>query len=124
MKTSFRPSRRAAGALLVLGIALSGCAELITSPSPAIQQQIEAARTPVDHEALATYYRKEATAARNKAEEHRKMGKGYAAWPGGGRGGGSWSAHCNAIAASYDEIASKYEAMAADHRQMATLAKP
>ena len=53
MKASFSPSLRAAGALLVLGIALSGCAELITSPSPAMQQQIEAARTPADHEALA-----------------------------------------------------------------------
>ena len=76
MKASFSPSLRAAGALLVLGIALSGCAELITSPSPAMQQQIEAARTPADHEALAAYYVKEATAARNKAEDHRKMGKG------------------------------------------------
>ncbi len=42
----------------------------------------------------------------------------------GGRGGGSWSAHCNPIAASYDQIALKYEAMAADHRQLAAQAKP
>lgn len=120
MKTSFSPSRCAAGAWLVLGIALSGCAELITSPSPAIQQQIEAARTPADHEALAAYYVKKAAAARGKAEDHRKMGKGYASWPAGGRGsGGSWAAHCNATAASYEDIARRYDAMAAEHRQMA-----
>lgn len=119
MKTSFKPSRRAAGALLVLGIALSGCAELITRPSPAMQQQIEAARTPADHEALAAYYVKEAAAARGKAEDHHKMGKGYASWPAGGRGGGSWTAHCNALAASYEDIAKRYDAMAAEHRQMA-----
>ena len=53
---SFKPSRRTAGLLLVVGIALSGCAEMITSPSQTMQQQIEAARTPADHEALAAYY--------------------------------------------------------------------
>jgi hypothetical protein len=104
--------------MLVAGIALAGCAEMITSPSPAIQQQIEAARTPADHEALATYYVKEAAAARRQAEDHRKMGKAYTSFP-GGRGGGSWSAHCNAQAASYEDIAKRYDAMAAEHRQMA-----
>ena len=124
MKTNLKSSRRLAAVLLVAGVALAGCADLVTSPTAPIQRQIEAARTPADHEALVTYYGKEAAAARAKAEEHRQMGKGYAAWPGGGRGGGSWSAHCNSIAASYDAIASKYDAMAADHRQMATQAKP
>lgn len=116
---SFRPSRRTAGVLLAVGIALSGCADLITSPSRTMQQQIEAARTPADHEALAAYYVKEAADARGKAEDHRKMGKSYASWPAGGRGGGSWSAHCNASAASYEDIAKRYDAMAAEHRQMA-----
>lgn len=124
MKTSPEPSRRLAAALLLAGVALAGCAGLVTSPSATIQRQIEAARTPADHETLAAYYGKEVAAARAKAEEHRRMGKGYSAWPGGGRGGGSWSAHCNAIASSYDEIASKFDAMAADHRQMAAQAKP
>lgn len=115
---SFKPSRRTAGLLLVVGITLSGCAEMITSPSQTMQQQIEAARTPADHEALAAYYVKEAAAARVKAEDHRKMGKAYTSFP-GGRGGGSWSAHCNASAASYEDIAKRYDAMAAEHRQMA-----
>lgn len=119
MKTSSRTSRRLAGALLVFGFALVGCAEMVTAPGPAMQRQIEAARTTADHEALATYYVKEAAAARNKAEDHRKMGTGYASWPAGGRGGGSWAAHCNAAAAGYEDIARRYDAMSAEHRQMA-----
>ena len=115
---AFGQSRRTAGVLLAVGIALSGCAELMTSPSPAMQQKIEAARTPADHEALAAHYVKEAADARAKAEEHRQMGKSYSKWPAGGRGGGNWSAHCNATAASYEDIAKRFDAMATEHRQM------
>ena len=124
MKTSLKSSRRLAAALLFAGVALAGCAGLSTSPPPAIQQQIEAARTPADHQALAEYYTKESVAARARAADHRKMGKAYQVAPPGSRGGGSMPAHCNATAASYEQIASTYEAMAAEHRQMAAQAKP
>ncbi len=123
MNTTFTSSRRLAALLLVIGIGLAGCAGVSTTPPPAIQQQIEAARTPADHEALAAYYVKEAGSARAKVAEHRAMGKAYTASPPGGRGG-SWAAHCNATVASYEEIASRYDAMAAEHRQMAGQAKP
>ena len=33
-------------------------------------------------------------------------------------------AHCNATAVSYEEIASRFDAMAAEHKQMAGQAKP
>lgn len=122
MSTNYASSRRLAALMLVMGIGLAGCAGVATAPPPAIQQQIEAARTPADHEALAAYYVKEAGAARAKAVDHRAMGKAYTAAPPGGRGG-SWAAHCNATAASYEEIASRYDAMAAEHRQMAGQAK-
>lgn len=124
MNTNLKPSRRLAVALLLAGVALAGCAGLATSPSSAIQQQIESARTPADHQALAEYYAKEAAAARARAADHRKMGKAYQAAPMGSRGGGSMPAHCNAAAASYEDVASKLEAMAAEHRQMAAQAKP
>ena len=124
MNTNLKPSRRLAAALLLAGVALAGCADLATSPSAAIQQQIESARTPADHQALAEYYVKEAATAWARAADHRKMGKAYQAAPMGGRGGGSMPAHCNAAAASYEDLASKFEAMAAEHRQMAAQAKP
>lgn len=119
MNMNLRSTRRVTALMLLFGAALAGCAELGTSTSPALQQQIEAARTPADHEALAAYYVNEAAAARTKATEHRKMGKSYS-----GRGGGSMQGHCNAAAASYEDIAVRYDAMAAEHRQMGAQAKP
>lgn len=123
MSDAFTSTRRLA-ALLLAGAGLAGCAGIATFPPPAVQRQIEAARTPADHEALAAYYVKEAGTARARADEHRAMGNAYAISPPGGRGGGSWTAHCNATAASYEDIASRHEAMAALHRQLASQAKP
>lgn len=120
MNVNFKSSRGLAAALLVVGIALSGCAGVATAPSPALLQQIESATTPADHEALAAYYTQEAAKARANAAEHRKMAKSY----GGPRGAASMQAHCNAIVNSFDNIATEYDLMVASHRQMAKQAKP
>ena len=129
MSTNLKPSRRIATLLLVSGIALggialSGCAGVATAPSPALQQQIEAARTRADHEALVAYYDRQAAAARANGAEHRKMAKSYQGRFASGRGGASMPAHCNAIVSSYESIAAEYDGMAAAHRQMAEQAKP
>lgn len=124
MKTNLKSSRRMAAVLLLVGAALSGCAGLSTAPSAALQQQIETARTRADHEALVKHYSGEATTARAKAAEHRKMATSYQGMIGGGRGGGSMPAHCNAIASSFEGIAAQFEGMAAGHKQMAEQAKP
>ena len=124
MKTNFQSHRRLASVLLLVGIALSGCAGLATAPSPALQQQIEAARTRADHEALVKFYNGEAATARAKAAEHRKMATSYQGMIAGGRGSGNMPAHCNAIASSFESIATQFDGMAADHRQMADQAKP
>jgi hypothetical protein len=124
MKTNFGSRRRIAAALVLATGALAGCAGFATAPSPALRQQIEAARTPADHQALAKHYVAEADAARAKAAEHRRMSTSYQGMIGGGRGGGSMAAHCNALASSFDGIAAQFDAMAASHRQMAEQAKP
>ncbi len=124
MSTHLNSSRRLAAALLFAGVALAGCADLGTSTPRAIEQQVESARTPADHQALAAYYTKESVAARAQANEHLKLGKTYKTATLGGRGAGSLPAHCNAIAADFDGIATRFEAMAAEHRQMAAQAKP
>lgn len=126
MSTRLTSTRRLAALLLVTtaGIGLAGCAGIATSPSAALQQQIEAARTPADHEALAAYYVDKALSARASAEEHRRMEKTYQGSPPGGRGGGSIAAHCNAIAGGYQDIATRFDAMAAEHRLLAGQAKP
>ncbi len=124
MKTNSQSHRRIASVLLLFGIALSGCAGLATAPSPAVQQQIEAARTRADHEALVKHYTVEAATARAKAAEHRKMATSYQGMISGGRGSGNMPAHCNAIATSFEGIATQFDGMAAGHRQMAEQAKP
>ena len=124
MTTHFQSHRRSAAVLLLAGIALSGCAAIATAPSPALQQRIETARTRADHEALAKYYADQAAAARGKVAEHRQMATGYQGMVGGGRGGGSMPAHCNAIASSFEGIAAQFDGMAAGHRQMAEQARP
>jgi hypothetical protein len=124
MTTNFQSHRRIAAVLLLAGIAMSGCAGLATAPSPALQQQIEAARTRADHEALVKYYNGAAATARANAAEHRKMATSYQGMISGGRGAGNMPAHCNAIASSYEGIATQFDGMAAGHRQMAEQAKP
>ena len=125
MNTNLKPMRQVAAMLLLAIAALAGCAELIMSTSPpALQQRIEAARTSADHDALASYYIKEAATARVRAEDHRRMGRAYRVSPRDPREGGNMPAHCNAAAASSEEIASRFDAMAAEHGKMAAQSKP
>lgn len=123
MNSKFTSSRRIVS-LLLLSAVLAGCASAPGGPSPDLLQKIESARTRGDHEALATYYAKQAAAARALAAEHRKMAQSYQGMFAGGRGGASMPAHCNAIVRSQEGIATEYEGMAAAHRQMAEQAKP
>lgn len=123
MNVNFGSFRRTAS-LLLLSAVLAGCASAPNGPSPDLLQKIESARTRSDHEALATYYTKQAAAARALAAEHRKMAQSYQGMFAGGRGGASLPAHCNAIVRSQESIAAEYEGMATGHRQMAEQAKP
>ena len=123
MSIKMKSSRRIVSALL-LSLVLAGCASGPNAPSPDLLQRIEAARTRGDHEALATHFDREATAARAMAANHGKMAKSYQGNLAGGRGGASMQAHCNAIVRSQEGIAAEYEGMAAAHRQFAAQAQP
>ena len=123
MNTIWKSPHRIASAF-ALSVVLAGCASGPKPPSPELQQQIEAARTSTDHDALTTHDVRQAAGARAIAAEHRKMAISYARMPPGGRGGGSMPAHCNAIANSQDGIAAEFDGMAAVHRQLAGQAKP
>lgn len=46
----------------------------------AIEEMIAGAKTPADHQAIANYYKTEASKALAKAQEHEQMGASYAAW--------------------------------------------
>jgi len=123
MNTNLKSTRRFASMLLLSVIFASGVSAQ-TPTSSELLQRIEAARTPADYEALATYYDQQATAARGISAEHRKMAKSYQGMVAGGRGGASMPAHCNAIAGKNDGLAADYAAMAAAYRQLAKQAKP
>ncbi len=119
----FGKSPMPAALALSIGIALGGCGSTPSSvPSAATQQRIDAAQTRVEHEALAVAYDREAADARGKAAEHRGMAVRYQTYP-AGSGGGKISAHCNAIARSYDGIAADYDGMATGHRHLAGRAR-
>lgn len=123
MNVNLTFSRRVASAFL-LSMILAGCASGPTSPPSDLLQRIESARTQTDHEGLAAYYDREASAARANAAAHRKMATSYQGMIGGGRGVASMPAHCNAIVRSQEAIAAEYEGMAVAHRQMGQQAKP
>ena len=124
MNANLTLSRRIASAVL-LGVILAGCTSAPTAPPADLLQRIDSAKTKDDHEALAAYYDREASAARASAATHRKMATTYQGMIGGGRNGNSsMPAHCNAIVREQEAIATEYEGMAAAHRQMGQQAKP
>ncbi len=122
MSTHITWAKRATLGVLV-AVALAGCAASPSAPPPEITQRIEAARTPADHQSLATYYTQEAAKARDKVLEHRKMGKSYQSMAAANRGSGMLT-HCNGLVQSYESAAVEYDALAVAHRQMADQAKP
>ena len=123
MNVNFKSSRRIAS-MLLLSLGLASGASAQNPPPPQLLQQIEAAHTRVDYEALATYYEGQAAAARAVAVEHLKMAKNYQGMIAGGRGGASMPAHCKAIASKSQGLAVDYEGMAVAYRQLAQQTKP
>jgi len=124
MKNKLIPS----AAVLLLGLALAGCASdpSPSSPSAQLQQQIEAARTPTDHESLAKYYETEAASATQRGIEHRKLAKTYnsAALIGRSSGAANMPAYHNEFAKRADSDAADFLGLAAEHRNMGKAAKP
>lgn len=103
---------------LLFGAALA-VAGVASEPSRAddgalVQVLVESASTPKEHAALAGYYERQAAAARKEAAKHRSMGKAYA--------GGKFfdvqrmKAHCEKLAALYEEQATEFHALAQAHR--------
>ena len=78
---------------------------------------ITGAKTPADHETIASYYDKESADAKAKAAEHYKLMKAYANLA--GKGHFQMEDHCQKLAQSYESIATEYTSLAGAHRQMA-----
>jgi hypothetical protein len=85
-----------------------------------LEQMITNAKTPADHEAIATYYDREAADNASTAEFHRKLAKAYADLhikPTDMRH------HCEEMAKYFAGVARDAKLLAAEHREMAKKAK-
>lgn len=103
--------------MLLLGAVSSWAAE----EPPTVQSiAIQAASTPDQHAALASYYRGKAEEARKEARTHISMRHGYAANVSPRVG---MDTHCNQLKKNAESDAAAYDAMAAEHDQMAKGAK-
>jgi hypothetical protein len=87
-----------------------------------LEKAVTGATTPADHEALASYYDREAATAQAQAEEHRKMAQAYRNLAGKGRF--RMEEHCQQLVQSYASVAVDNATLAAAHRQMAQEAAP
>lgn len=89
--------------------------------NPVSAAQIEAAKTPAEHESIAKIFEDEAASLTKKSEMHGEMAKIYSA--GGGK---PWMAaqakHCAALEKDYKAAAKQNLDLAAIHRQMAKAA--
>lgn len=82
-----------------------------------LEKAVTGAKTPADHEAIASYYDKEGTTAKAQAEEHHKMMQAYRNLA--GKGQFAMEGHCQRLAQNYESVATENAALAAAHRQMA-----
>jgi hypothetical protein len=82
-----------------------------------LEKAVTEAKTPADHEAIASYYDKEAATAKAKAAEHHKLMEAYRNLA--GKGQFRMEEHCQRLAQSYESIAADDTALATAHRQMA-----
>lgn len=114
-----------AGALLAAAMfTLGGCAAEKPIKPAGIEQKIEAARTPGDHEEIASLYEQQAGADKAAAERHQRLARTYqrsATIKGGGQV--NLARHCENLARVYQQAAAENLALAEQHRQMAADAK-
>src|SRR5688572_1699967 len=102
-----------AGLCALLGLpSLSNAADNAPLSIEALAEQ--AATTPAQHEALATYYRGKADEARAEVTKHRQMALSFPA-----KSGSGMTAHCNNLAEAAQKTAVEYDAMAALHDEEA-----
>jgi hypothetical protein len=85
-----------------------------------LAKAITGAKTPAEHEAIASYYDKEAAIAKDKAAEHRRLAQIYRDLSVSSRIQlPPMENHCRQLAQHYENLAADNAALAAAHRQMA-----
>lgn len=110
--------------LAAVVLAAGGCATETPVKPAGLEQKIENARTPADHEEIASLYEQHAGADKAEAERHRGLARVYAR-SGGIKGAPNpgMSSHCEKLAQTYQQAAEENQALAKMHRQIASQAK-
>ena len=83
-----------------------------------LEKAVTGAKTPADHEAIASYYDREGATAKAKAKEHRKLAESYRNLAVAGRQF-HMEDHCQRLAQYYESAAAENAELAEAHRQMA-----
>ena len=113
-----RPLALCALVVLVLGVGSTTLASSAWAQEQDINDMIAKAKSPADHEAIATYYDRDAAEAKAKAEQHMKMADSYTQFRPDYK---PLPRHCRAEAKYYEGIAAEDRALAAAHRKMAQI---
>ena len=100
-------------ALTCGGLVPAVLADAITDDN--VAEMVEMAKTPADHEALATYFNAKSEAALAAVKRHEKMSNAFS-----GKQRPSWEAHCSGLIRGFKEQAKDYAALA---KEQAALAK-
>jgi hypothetical protein len=85
-----------------------------------LEKAITEAKTAADHEAIASYYEREAATAKDKAAEHHRLAETYRSMAATGRAPlQPMGLHCEQLVRTYESEATENAALATAHRQMA-----
>ncbi|GAB4366126.1 MAG: hypothetical protein Kow0060_23690 [Methylohalobius crimeensis] len=123
MKTSFK-SFKSVVSISILGalLAVGACAEkTVRSEGEAmlpLEQAVELASTPAEHEAVAARYEEEAERLRKLARRHERLAKTYAMTDNPKIAGDS-ARHCRNIVRQLQQAAEEMQSLARMHRQNA-----
>lgn len=108
-------------AIAVATITLGGCAAQLPSPPAGIEQKMENASTPSDHNDVASHYERQAEADAATAKRH----LGYAATyrknttpKSGVQAHENLAKHCETLARTYQDAADQNRALAKLHRAL------
>ena len=116
MKTLWKGIVPAAFLIVALGLAAAQGPDEETKSLP---QMISSAKTAADHENIATYYDAAAKEARQRADEHTKMGQAYQNLGGALGHKLQLTEHCARLTTSGERDATEYESLAKAHGAMA-----
>lgn len=109
--------------LLALGPLLGACATDVFQTRQALEQKVATARTRADHDGLAAWYEQEAKAAREKAEQYRRITSSYGTSRGALYSGSGMLGHWQNLVRQYELASEDNLALAGLHRRMAAEAK-